>query len=388
MTEEKTNMPVNMSTGELISTEGEMSTGTAAAQFAEIQGTIMIAKHFPRNVDKALEAVTKACSRLQLAKIAEYSFPRGGKQIAGKSVYLARELARCFGNIRYGLEVVYEDENRIQIRGWCWDIENNVKVSADDKFQKLIQRKDKRTDITKWITPDERDLRELVFRRGAILVRNCILQVVPSDLSDDAIAVCKKTLAGSITDMAAEKKKIIFQFGKLNVSVDMLEKYIDIKSTDWNKETLVELTGVYNAIRDNQSSVGAYFGKVQSKPKADDDKTENTMADDIDKTMNGAKAGKSEDHKEVYDKDKDKPEPEMKKTASDTEPNDKSLYPMSEKTRQTLTEKMNGRKFRNTKPNKNLKTHILSVLKRENSTEGEADFCLRSLEQLPIREDD
>jgi hypothetical protein len=61
---------------------------------------------------------------------------------------------------------------------------------------------------------------------------------------------------------------------------------------------------------------------------------------------------------------------------------------MSDKTRQTLTEKMNGRKFRNTKPDKNLKTHILSVLKGENSTEGEAMFCLRSLEQLPIKEDD
>jgi len=387
MTEQNSNTPVNMSTGELVSTTGELSTGTAAAAFAEIQGTITIAKQFPRNVDKALEAITSACSRMRLAEIAQYSFPRGGKQISGKSVYLARELARCFGNIRYGLEIVYESDDRMQIRGWCWDVENNVKVSADDKFQKLIQRKDKQTGKTIWKTPDERDLRELVFRRGAILVRNCILQVVPSDLSDDAVMICNETIKGKIKDMAAEKKNIIVKFKKMNVTVDMLERYIDVKSADWTKDTLVELIGVYNAIKDNQSSVSSYFSDIQQKPDGDvtDDKIGNgkAKAKKADAAMNGATAGKSADHKEVYDKD-EQPEGGLQSPPD----KDVMLFPMSDETREELTAKLSNRILPKTSQGKKVKIHIDGVLKSDKSTEGDAKFCFTTLDRFPVKEDE
>ncbi|MBU0906702.1 MAG: hypothetical protein KKE05_00940, partial [Nanoarchaeota archaeon] len=156
----------------------ELSTSAlmVAAQM-EVQGSIIIAKKFPRNEDQTFARLMKTCDRTSFAEKAVYSYPRGGQTISGPSVNLAREAARLWGNLEYGLLVIRDDENSRHIRAWAWDKETNTKTFAEDSFEKLIFRKGKGN-----IKPDERDLRELTNRRGAILIRNCLLQLLPRDL--------------------------------------------------------------------------------------------------------------------------------------------------------------------------------------------------------------
>lgn len=223
-----------------------------AMAMADIQGAIVVAKQFPRNDKVVWEKCLQACQRRTLAENAEYSFPRSGQKITGPSVNLARAIAQKYGNIRYGLDILRDDEDRMQIRGWAWDIETNTKVSADDSFKKLVYRKK-----GGWIKPDERDLRELIFRRGAILIRNALLQVMPVDLTEDCIVQCHKTIRDNIADPKKTEKDIIKAFSNYGVTVEMINGYLGHEV--WTKDDMVDLINVGNSIRDGQAKVAEFF---------------------------------------------------------------------------------------------------------------------------------
>ena len=236
-------------------------TAAAAAQQHEVQSAIVIARRFPRDEDAAFAKLMRACGRSAFAAETEYTFPRGGQQVSGPSVTLAREAARVWGNIRYGLEIVREDVDSRQIRGWAWDLETNVKVAAEDEFRKLVQRK--RDGKTVWVVPDERDLRELTNRRGAILIRNCILQLLPSDLIDDACRQSHETLkqeAGKDPDSA--RKRLILAFGAINVTPEMLQAYLGHPVGQCSPDEIAKLRTVYQSIRDGNSTWAEYSGEA------------------------------------------------------------------------------------------------------------------------------
>lgn len=237
-------------------------TSAAAEKQFEIQSAIVIAKRFPRNEDTAFEKLMKAAKRTSFAEDAAYAFPRGGTTVEGPSVNLAREAARIWGNVRYGLEVIRDDEESRQIRGWAWDMETNTKVTAEDDFKKLVQRK------SGWIKPDERDLRELTNRRGAILVRNCLLQILPKDLVEDAMFRCKETLKkGAEQDPETARKRLILAFSELNVSPEMLESKLGHSLSRCSPAELADLRKVYKSIADGNSTWAEYAGSEKKEPE-------------------------------------------------------------------------------------------------------------------------
>lgn len=229
-------------------------TAAAAEKQFEIQSAIVLAKKYPRDEDAAFTKLMKACGRTSFAEEAEYSFPRGNQTVRGASVNLAREAARVWGNVRYGLTILRDDAGSRQIQGWAWDLETNTKISSEDDFQKLIFRKGKG-----WVPPDERDLRELTNRRGAILVRNCILQVVPKDLIEDARAKCNETLrATAAKDPDGARKKILLAFSELNVTPEMLAAYLGHPLAQSSPAEIADLRAVYKSIADGNTTWADY----------------------------------------------------------------------------------------------------------------------------------
>lgn len=229
-------------------------TMNAAAVEAEIKSAIIVALRFPRNEDKAFQRLMKSCQRPAFAEDASYSFPRAGTDVTGPSIYLAREAARVWGNIRHGLNIVADDEENRTIEAWAWDLETNAKVYAQDSFRKLIYRKK-----GGWIKPDERDLRELTNRRGAILKRNCILELLPTDLIDDARQTAVTTLQkGAAVDPEAARKKIIMAFSQINVTPDMLEAKLAHPLAQCSPAEIAELRSIYKSIADGNSTWAEY----------------------------------------------------------------------------------------------------------------------------------
>lgn len=230
----------------------------------EIQSAIIAAKRFPRNEQQAFVKAINSFTRPTMAEAAMYNFPRGGKTVEGPSVDCARELARVWGNVRYGLRVVSQDADRLHIKAYALDLETNTYVEAEDEFSKLIQRKDKYTGETRWIQPDERDLRELMNRRGAIAIRNCILQVLPSDLVEDVLKTAKSTLqkdAGNSLEKNREDtvKALVVAFDRVGVSVGMLETYLGHKLDLITAAEVADLRAIHQSIREGVAKREEYF---------------------------------------------------------------------------------------------------------------------------------
>lgn len=247
--------------------EIQVSHAQSSAQH-EIQSAIIIARKFPRSEDQAFGRLMKAVGRKTFAMSATYSFPRGGTNVTGPSVNLAREAARVWGNIRYGVDVVADDDDKRTIRGWAWDVETNTRVSSEDTFKKLVQRKNKVTKQTEWVAPDERDLRELTNKHGAICVRNCLLQLLPPDIIEDACTAARKAAVSAAGENLDENRKAIIKaFGDMNVTVADLEKYLEHELRTCNAEEVADLRQVYKSIKDGNTTWSDYVGGGETPKK-------------------------------------------------------------------------------------------------------------------------
>ena len=262
---------------------------------SEIKAAIVLARRFPRDEARTYGNLMKSCQRISFAGQAFYSFPRGRATVEGPSVNMAREAARTWGNIRFGLDIVRDDEESRKIQAWCWDLETNLKVTAEDEFKKLIYRKS-----GGWIKPDERDLRELTNRRGAISIRNCILQVIPKDFIEDAMAKVKKTLrAGVSVNLDETIKKMVLTFGDLGVSAAKLEKKLGHKIMETTPDEVVDLRAIRNSIHDGNSKIKDHFFNEVAKKE----KTKLKVGD-----MTAKKEDKKEEEKPFNDIPEDKKE--------------------------------------------------------------------------------
>jgi hypothetical protein len=253
MAEEKKDTMMAMEvrqTGELA-----VSYDQARAQ-KEIEGAIVLSKRFPRDEMTMLTRIQRACQRPAFAEKARYVFPRGGAEISGPSVNLAREMARLWGNIRFGLEVMRDDDDSRKVRAFAWDMESNTTVYSETEFKKLIYRKKEG-----WVVPDERDLRELTNKHGAIAVRNCILQLIPPDFIEDAMNECKQTLRGTLGKGRDEiLKKLVKAFDELAITPAMIEARYGYKIAALTEDDIDELRGIFESIKDGNSKRDEHFG--------------------------------------------------------------------------------------------------------------------------------
>jgi hypothetical protein len=244
---------------------------SVAREEAEIKAAIVLARSSPRDELAAYNRIIKSCQRPTFAEGARYCFPRGDSKITGPSVQMAREAARCWGNIRYGLRVVTEDDKSMHIKGYAYDLETNNYVEAEDKFKKLIQRKSR--EGTRWIEPDERDLRELINRRGAFCVRNALLQLLPPDVIEDALDAAVETMRAAANgelkqDRGAAIRRLVLAFDELQVTTEMLAAYLGHSLDLVTDQEMVDLRSVYKSIRDGQSVRGDHFA-VPAGPGAE-----------------------------------------------------------------------------------------------------------------------
>ena len=83
---------------------------------ATVQGQILIATKFPRDVDLSLQKIERACARERLASLAVYQYQRGGTDITGPSIRLAEAVASVWGNVKFGFDVMESNEVTNKVR--------------------------------------------------------------------------------------------------------------------------------------------------------------------------------------------------------------------------------------------------------------------------------
>ena len=235
----------------------------ASRAIAEAQGKLVIAKRFPRNEVDAYAKAMEACQRPTMAAKAFYSFPRGGQTVEGPTIRFAEELARCWGNIDYGIKELSQDDGKSEMQAYAWDLETNAQ--SVQNFTNPHQREQGKK-MVKLTT--QRDIYENNANMATRRLRSRILAILPSWFVEDAIEECKKTLAGrNDTPLIDRVKKMVVAFAKIGVTQEQIEKRLKKKIDTMNAYDFVEYTGIYNAIKQGESKIAEWF---ESDPIASD----------------------------------------------------------------------------------------------------------------------
>lgn len=234
---------------------------------AEAQGSLILAKRFPRDPALCFTRAMDACKRPSLANVAFYSFKRGSEVISGPTIRLAEELARCWGNIDFGTKELSRkigaagQPGDSEMMAFAWDKETNTMSS-----QSFTVRHTRDKGGTSALLTSDRDIYEKTANEGARRLRARILAVLPPDLIEGAIQQCKLTLQGG-SDMPLSDRinRMVAAFGKIGVTPQMLIDHLRHPIADTTPDELGDLIGFHNAIRDKQATADDIFGKGQEE---------------------------------------------------------------------------------------------------------------------------
>src|SRR5574344_2519712 len=227
----------------------------ASRAIAEAQGKLVIAKRFPRDEVQSYAKAMEACQRPTMAAKAFYSFPRGGQTVEGPTIRFAEELARCWGNVDYGIKELSQDDGKSEMQAYAWDLETNAQ--SVQNFTNPHQREQGKK-MVKLTT--QRDIYENNANMATRRLRSRILAILPSWFVEDAIEECKKTLAGrNDTPLIDRVKKMVVQFAKLGVTQEMIEKRLKRKIDTMTSDDFVEYVGIYNAVKGGESKISDWF---------------------------------------------------------------------------------------------------------------------------------
>lgn len=214
---------------------GRIGQGTVVEQsraVAEVLGRIRVAQELPRDTQKAVRQMRESCAQRGLAERATYAFPRAGQTVAGPSVHLARELARVWGNVDYGIVEMRRDDaaKQSEMMAFAWDIETNTRSTSTFIVPHLRDGKNGPKPLV-----DMRDIYENNTNAAARRLREAIFSILPPWFIEEAKELCSQTLKhGGGVPLAQRIAKAIQSFDAIGVTQDQLEQHIGQPAAKWN----------------------------------------------------------------------------------------------------------------------------------------------------------
>jgi ribosomal protein L17 len=235
---------------------------------AEVQAAVVMAKEFPRDIAAAIVEMERSCAEPELAQQAFYAMPRGGDTVTGPTVHLARELARIWGNIDYGVRELRRDDDHGQseMQAIAWDLQANNRVSA---VFIVPHAKYVRKQVEKLV--DLQAIYENNANNGARRLRESIFSVLPKAFVTKAEAICRETLRRGAGEPLAERAaKAVAMFKAGRVSLDRLEAKIGRAQAEWTEDDVVQLGIDYQTIKRGEAKASEIYPPVDTAPAAAD----------------------------------------------------------------------------------------------------------------------
>ncbi|MFC4122085.1 hypothetical protein [Nonomuraea zeae] len=214
---------------------------------AEVHAAMVMARQYPRNLDQAIAEMERSCRQPALAKRAFFRYSRGDETVTGPSIHLARELARCWGNIQHGIAEMSRDDQHGQseMQAFAWDVEKNSRVSSTF----IVPHK---RDTKRGVKPlvDMRDIYENNTNNAARRVREAIFAVLPPWVVERAKDLCTETIEkGDGTPLEDRVAEAIAAFAAGGVTQEQLERKLDRPADRWKAQDVAQLEVIYNSLR-------------------------------------------------------------------------------------------------------------------------------------------
>ena len=283
-----------------LTTKSDVGAALATRQAQEVQAAVVMAKRFPRDWVEVERKLIQSCKRPKLAEIAIYEYPRGGTKVTGPSIRLAEAAAQAMGNIDFGWTEIQRLEDESICMAYAWDIENNIRRTTTFSVPHYRDTRQGKKKLT-----DDRDIYEMCANQASRRMRGCILQVVPGDLVDLALSECEKTLQanlGTVQEQAAKWGKLFEK--EYAVKPESIVKYLGSRPETWTQNDIFRLRKLYNALRDNMTTVEEAFPEMAAKPLTKEQKAElmkmaKGKQEEATKILNGLGFGGMNDVKDV-----------------------------------------------------------------------------------------
>lgn len=241
-----------------------------ARAVAEVAAAVRVAQDNPRDMAKAIGQMRLSCSQKSLAQRAFYSLPRAGGRVEGSTVHLARELARCFGNIQYGIKETRRDDDAgmSEVLAYAWDVETNTRQERSFVVPHARMAKGARQPLT--------DLSEIANNNNSVAaraVREVILTLLPVWFRDEAESLAARTLAGAEGDKPLPQQiaDAVAHFEKtFSVTVEQMERRLDRPKKSWTVADVATLRVVASEIGRGEKSIEDEFPVEVSVPQVTD----------------------------------------------------------------------------------------------------------------------
>jgi hypothetical protein len=225
---------------------------------AEVQAAIVVAQQCPRDVVGARLAMLDSCRQMFLAEKAFFRYKRGSSQISGETIHLARELARCWGNVQYAVNELRRDieAGESEMLAFAWDVQTNTRSSttfivphgrdSDGKIVPLVSL---------------RDVYENNQNSGSRRVREMIFNVLPPWYVEEAKQTCTQTLAGGggAEKLPQLRDQVIETFAGFGIARNQMEQKVGRSAGEWNEFDLAQFRVIYRSIQRREISIEDEF---------------------------------------------------------------------------------------------------------------------------------
>lgn len=221
---------------------------------AEVAAAVRVALEFPRTETTARDAMVALCGRTAVAERAFYEVPNRG---AGMSIHIARELARIWGNVDYGVRELNRDDTAgmSEMQAWAWDQQTNVRSTRSFLVPHERMKGGRRQKLG--------DLSDIYLNNqniGSRAVRECIFSIVPDWFLAEAEQVLKRTLReGEGESLPVRIDKAVEKFSELDITVAQLVARVGRPVEKWEAKDLVTLTRIYMTISVDGIPAREYF---------------------------------------------------------------------------------------------------------------------------------
>jgi len=256
------------STATLAATE-TASAYVAAQAKAVVEARYIMALQRPRQWDQVRQDMLRECRRPSFAnnKSAYYRKPIGDG-VEGLGIRFVEVALRCMTNVLVETTMIFEDEAKEIHRVSVTDLESNLTYPLDVRVTKTVERS-KPSDDGSYISVRKNSYGRNVYtvpatdddllnKRAAQIskaIRTLGLRIIPGDLQDEAEAIIKAIrLDEAARDPDTERKRIADAFGEIGVKAADLTEYLGHSLDTCSPAELVNLRGIYGAIRDGELS--------------------------------------------------------------------------------------------------------------------------------------
>lgn len=222
---------------------------------AEVQAAVVVAQQCPRDMARAEGEMRDTCGRLSVAQRAFYRVPNRG---SGPSVHLARELARIWGNVQYGVHELSRDDDAgmSEVQAFAWDVQTNTRSTRTFQVPHQRMAKGKRQPLT--------DLGDVYLNNqnvGARAVRECVFTVLPTWFTELAQEICSQTLKnGEGVPLKDRVEQMVNVFAsEFGVKAAQIEDKLGRKRGQWDAGDVAQMQILYQSIKRGEVTVSEEF---------------------------------------------------------------------------------------------------------------------------------